>query len=596
MPTKGVVLAAYPSCEDCLSWSDDGLAVAAGENMYIVQRVLDNAQAVSQNYTKWSSVAIRTDQFTQTEWPEQDLATLSDLSIGEEQSESIIVGLSWSPPGLGIHRRSVLGVLTSNLVLSIWETDGSQGGWQRTCVVNQHLPSYESREKVRNKIPRARSHVRIRAFAWCTPLIAQPTSRWGRFFVVVVDDNDNLTCFSISKRANEEYGLWSLKPECTTNLATSAPRPKSSKMTKLQRKTTEGSPVRSMVAEGWHIEDYSASVGYTRYNAKSSIVCVGSQGREILSLPIDIIHAPEKEIIRFSPSLLNAQNSISRSQNEVRGYEHRQDHSTVYSGTGLREWHEALESLCTDFDRHNHLNSLFRVRFWGFARSPDSTVEAACVSLHPWDTYEYTSAVHEKCRIVFRFLGSSIEQPAEICKNEDEAVMSILDTVITLLESSDAQSTPLDSRLLQAYSTWSLLHSPQAETHRRLDQKIEEKRGRETNTAFDADGVQAPRAQMSHGSDTELVSTSADLCAVCGSRIPIGTIADAAVCELGHPFSRCSLSLLSIQEPGISKYCGRCGRQFLNISKLGPQDGQSLLGRVFDAFDTCPYCDGKYRG
>ena len=80
--------------------------------------------------------------------------------------------------------------------------------------------------------------------------------------------------------------------------------------------------------------------------------------------------------------------------------------------------------------------------------------------------------------------------------------------------------------------------------------------------------------------------------------------------------ARCNLTFLTIQEPGISKYCARCGRQFLDPGKapafLSPQNGtdevvgegasepsnssQSLTYQLFRTFNICPYCDGKFKG
>lgn len=594
MQPNGVVLATYPSCEDCLTWSDDGLAVAGGQNVYIVNKAFNKSQASSQDYTKWSTIAIRTDQFNQADWPEQDLATLCHLSVGEEQSESVVVGLSWSPPGLGIHRRSVLAVLTSNLVLSIWETDGSQRGWQRTSILNQHLPPYNSNDDLDNRTGRARHHLRIRAFAWSAPLLASPNTRWGKHLLAVVDDDSNLTCFSISKKANEGYGRWSIIPMCTTSLASLAPQLETSpRMTKLQRTIMERAPLKRIVVGPWQTRYDRPHTDRLQYMARSSIICVTSLGREVPELTIEVTPAPEGMTARIIPSSsLSAQNPTQSRQNEQHTHKNLQEDGTVYSATGKLGWHEALDRVCAGFDRQNHLNGLFRVRFWGSAKSPDDQVEAACITLHPWDTYEYTSAVHEKCHIVLRSLCPSPEQPADHLKGENEVLLSVLANVIQLLDSRDIRYSTLDRKLLQAYTAWASLHPEQTETCRRLEEKVTEQQRGPTVAENSADDVQASRAQTPDGQDAGFCPTSADLCNICGSRIPI----TATACEAGHPFSRCSLSLLSIQEPGISKYCAVCERQFLDISKLGPQDSQSLLVRLFDALDTCPYCSGKYRG
>lgn len=113
-----------------MSWSEDGLVVATNENVYLVHKRME---ATSKDAELWSTSALRVDQFTYDEWPEQPLATVEDFSVGEEQSDSIAVSALWSPSGVGMHRRCVLGVLTSNLLFSIWETNGFDRGWRRTC-------------------------------------------------------------------------------------------------------------------------------------------------------------------------------------------------------------------------------------------------------------------------------------------------------------------------------------------------------------------------------------------------------------------------------------------------------------------------------
>jgi hypothetical protein len=91
-------------------------------------------------------------------------------------SESFVHALDWSPPGLGKHRRSVLAVLTSNHVLSIWECVGKPEiatDWVRACVVNHALQAHYKEkdskspgESEPDHFERLRAKQRIRAFAW----------------------------------------------------------------------------------------------------------------------------------------------------------------------------------------------------------------------------------------------------------------------------------------------------------------------------------------------------------------------------------------------------------------------------------------------
>src|ERR1700753_1866748 len=78
--------------------------------------------------------------------------------------------------------------------------------------------------------------------------------------------------------------------------------------------------------------------------------------------------------------------------------------------------------------------------------------------------------------------------------------------------------------------------------------------------------------------------------------------------------ARCSLTLLTIQAPFISKHCGICGRQYLNETQLEVsaqhitssssnephesvpqlQQHSSLAILLLTASSSCIYCGGKY--
>ena len=137
-------------------------------------------------------------------------------------------------------------------------------------------------------------------------------------------------------------------------------------------------------------------------------------------------------------------------------------------------------------------------------------------------------------------------------------------------------------------------------------------------------------------------------CSICKLAVPFESIKWAR-CEKGHQFSRCGLTFLAIQQPGLSKHCTICRTEFLNetympelASSTGDDDvdmvdvleeeealqenpttnglaysphGQasksgwvqvskihagsiepaaSFARMLFAAFDTCIYCGGKF--
>jgi hypothetical protein len=101
--------------------------------------------------------------------------------------------------------------------------------------------------------------------------------------------------------------------------------------------------------------------------------------------------------------------------------------------------------------------------------------------------------------------------------------------------------------------------------------------------------------------DTPASNAATDTCDFCSAPIPF-TDLRSATCTNGHEFPRCGISLLAIQAPGITKYCGICSTPCLNEEFVRAQEtgeGESeppnTLSRVlFQACDVCIYCGGKF--
>lgn len=140
---------------------------------------------------------VRANLFTNSEWPTYLPGNRDEFSVAADLSESNVVGLAWSPAGLGKYRRSVLAVLTSNLVLSLWEPIGLKKQWTRVAVANhvfwsQLQPSQDPNSHGFRK-------VNIRSFTWCESLkpstpsagssfLHSHESRWGIPLLTVVND------------------------------------------------------------------------------------------------------------------------------------------------------------------------------------------------------------------------------------------------------------------------------------------------------------------------------------------------------------------------------------------------------------------------
>ncbi|KKZ61842.1 hypothetical protein EMCG_03631 [[Emmonsia] crescens] len=167
-----VELKLFPSCFDCISWSPDGaLAVALGECVHVLipqikaTTSFGTTPTPSTSNTQWTTTKFRTNIFTNKEWPMIFPQPGETFSLGEEQSTSHVVALAWSPQRLAKYSRHVLAVLTSNLVLSLWELADGQSKWVRTVVVNSALreafgPSLEGKSSILQR----KQHVR--SFCW----------------------------------------------------------------------------------------------------------------------------------------------------------------------------------------------------------------------------------------------------------------------------------------------------------------------------------------------------------------------------------------------------------------------------------------------
>ncbi len=127
------------------------------------------------------------------------------FSIGEEESTSSVAALLWSPPGPAKHKRSVLGVLTTNLVLSIWGSTNDPkepGSWKRVMVINNLIEKYFEQLEEHQEIEASRRRElirlrkRMRAFSWSQACHLEGEigryDKWGASILAVTNDNNEI--------------------------------------------------------------------------------------------------------------------------------------------------------------------------------------------------------------------------------------------------------------------------------------------------------------------------------------------------------------------------------------------------------------------
>lgn len=579
---QALTLPCFPSCENCLAWSDDALALAGGSSIYLLTRKPDLT-----NKLTWSQNTLRVDSFTPEEHAQPNLAPISDLSLGEEQLDSVVVALAWSSPGLGLHSRAVLAVLTSNSLLSIWETNGLQRGWRRSCIINRHLPTPDQDDSLQPALS-SRRCLRIRSFAWSDPFIHTTELKWGSQFLSIVDDNNNLLFCRIEKSAKNDYGQWSVTVLSRIQLGHKSPlNQQDNSRTSMQQVLAQRSTVISIYVGSWSasVDADTATIG-----AKATISC--EYLHSALNPPVSVqITISEDSLATEASQRISAvlrEFACSVSNISVPQSKRTTGNGDIsYQLSNESEWKDALENACHNYSMKNDLNGLFRVRFRGYAVSPHRDVEATCVTLHPWDMYEYTPLGSESCYIVFRALHTA----AQMAESEGDSEITVLEKassfISNVVASRDLKWNALDRKLLQAYRSLALSQPT----------LVSATAGRGIlNAALKMFGDTENGTSMVNAYEKDTGATLGENCAMCGSTINMTLPISSAACQLGHHFIRCSLSLILIQEPGISKRCSGCSRQFLDIPKLGSLESPSLAEELFDEFDVCPYCKEKYQG
>lgn len=171
---------------------------------------IETAASVPHGKEQWDTTRIRVNTFTTAEWAPVYPQNRDDFSLAAEQSNSTVIALAWSPPGLARFRRSVLAVLTSGLVLSLWEPMGLQRQWTRVAIVNHALHPDPSNPTQQTGL--GLRQVNIRSFHWCPSLktpsastdpVLKPDSRWGTHLLMVATDASELVLMRVRRSTAE---------------------------------------------------------------------------------------------------------------------------------------------------------------------------------------------------------------------------------------------------------------------------------------------------------------------------------------------------------------------------------------------------------
>ncbi|KAI9373447.1 transcription factor IIIC subunit delta N-term-domain-containing protein [Aspergillus egyptiacus] len=271
-------------------------------------------------------------------------------------------------------------------------------------------------------------------------------------------------------------------------------------------------------------------------------------------------------------------------------------------------WSNQVEDIRERFDIDRDLGGLAISRVWGLASIQG--LIAAIITLHPGDMVEYRTNAEDRLTIIFStvngrpvnpgyvpFLrGGQTNSPDFLRERRDIVLQYILRTAI---DTENKQK--LSPKVLYAAACCAIVQSQSAELLSNAREVLEKLAA---TSGVDVSDEIAKCSMPGNTIDTkpadQLSAPGADIferCEVCDAGIGWYS-AQEAQCSTGHVFVRCNLTSLAIQEPGISKFCSKCDREYFDedLMKLSLEgDLQKACKSLSDIFDTCIYCDGKFR-
>ncbi|KAJ5261051.1 hypothetical protein N7478_011646 [Penicillium angulare] len=710
--SQPIELSIFPSCFGAIDWSPDGeIAVAAGDQVHIF--TWKPSEQNNSETNGWHATRIpRVNAFTSDEWGVVFPQNREDASIGVEQSPSTVLGLTWSPSGLARYRRSVLAILTSNLILSLWEPIGPNGQWIRLTIVNHALyPSSDPSQDLGGADLRSSN---IRSFQWCTPIqVPQlntssskvpPESRWGVQLLAVTTDANEIVLLRVHRPAglqasSQAYVIKKLHAHLLDGAEKQFPMVHAGSL--FQKALQSKSRITSISCSPWLNLSNFANV----YSATTVIAVVyGSQLRFLqakiglmdtypheemtprhevmvdfkdheitkasqnwdshrISGPLKWLHTGQSEKATLSVGTLGSILTIScplsiwdcsnPNMDEIdvaewpfsdetdQNTHHMQPisslinmdnednaTSTLHLGTAGRfggaidisesgdlsnwhvpQWKKQVTRYEEGYDLDRDLGGHTVTRIWGL--SAHRGLIAFLFTMHPTNMIEYRMISTEKTFLGFidettgkppdyhaLFLPSSEGNEGNSAREQRAKVISFI--LSTTEQESDAD--PENQKLSYAAVCCAIVDK-HSESIRAQAQRCLE---RLSSSNAEAD-LSEEISKCNDGSSTISARKSNDRtgpgsrlyewCEICDAGISWESPREAQ-CENGHLFVRCGLSLLAIQEPGMSKFCPFCRTEYFDedlLARTRGGDVSETFVQLFEAFDTCIYCNRKFQ-
>ena len=364
------------STQNCLAWSPDGeLALAAGEEVYLLLPHHNDSQP-------WKHVRFQVNRFTLDEWPWQEPASFKDMSIGEEQALVTVSALAWSPCGLAKHRRSVLVVLTSNLLLSLWTPYADPTDpecWERVMIVNYFLIP----ENVSTPQKQSRTSQRIRSMAWA-PIYPEhaerqtpfSTRKWGVFLMAITDDENGVYFVNLVSPFTGASIAWEIQTLLYKKIPPAAHPYQRASLLRL--KMSEKAFIDRVSFGTWNSGLYIPVTYHT------SGVIYHDTLELVLGPPLSATVRPESESVdKFQ------ENAVQQLQ------------MTSYLSPPIPSpsFEIQVQEQKKTYGAENRLGLHVLSRIWGFASF--ESLSAVCITLHPSRSIEYSGAAEEFAKVIF---------------------------------------------------------------------------------------------------------------------------------------------------------------------------------------------------
>ena len=293
----------------------------------------------------------------------------------------------------------------------------------------------------------------------------------------------------------------------------------------------------------------------------------------------------------------------------------------------LPPWKAAIDDYTDQFDIDRDLGGMVTGRIWGLGCHNGHL--AVAFTVHPKDMIEYRTAAEERTTVIFVPLNKQNEgestmgiselpanQTAELQRVKREAVLGY---ILHSEQRPDGYSA-LSKKVIYASARCVILDCENEALLARARESLEWLMTLEVLDLHD----EMPRSSVVEPKSPETLEPLGkeifEQCDICDAGIACNSVQESQ-CANGHVFgmssfpllrslyllvcngliahtARCKLTFLSIQEPGVSKFCSDCGLEYLDGDLLNShyyEDVRSTCQMLCDAFDVCIYCGGKFR-